>query len=257
MHQKKLVVREASAIIRGFVWGIPSSIDDDNSPPQFTDGEPACAIELLMLFFNNMSVEFKARIGGFKDNVSRIHHCSENHEHNHMSDTRFVDLLDIDDLMRDFLLETQECSSEEEQEKEFCSVLLHHLVVREKKFPCTYESDCKGMHMQRNTTNYENGNCYQKFERMTVKSKLVLCVSPTVQVTNRDKSVFGGLQHLYLSYMQGKKIAVTPVHTEEEMELYLLLRRNNPSLANQVSLKKHGKISPSYGLSSVMMASLF
>ncbi|KAI7888789.1 uncharacterized protein EV154DRAFT_604503 [Mucor mucedo] len=145
MDQKKLVVREASAMIRGFVWGIPSSIDDDNSPHQFTDGEPACAIELLMLFFNNMSVEFKARIGGFKDNVSRIHLCSENHEHNYISDTRFVDLLDIDDLMRDFLLDTQECSSEEEQEKEFCSVLLHHLVVREKKFPCTYETDCKGM----------------------------------------------------------------------------------------------------------------
>ena len=60
-------------------------------------------------------------------------------------------------------------------------------------------------HMQRNTTNYENGNCYQKFESMTVKSKLVLCVSPTVQVTNRNKSVFGSLQHLYLSYMQGKR----------------------------------------------------
>ncbi|KAI7878378.1 uncharacterized protein EV154DRAFT_576463 [Mucor mucedo] len=74
---------------------------------------------------------------------------------------------------------------------------------------------------------------------MTVKSKLVLCVSPTVQVTNRNKSVFGGLQHLYLSYMQGTKIAVTPVHTEEEMELYLLLRRNNPSLANQVFSEKN------------------
>ncbi|KAI7870701.1 uncharacterized protein EV154DRAFT_487788 [Mucor mucedo] len=93
-------------------------------------------------------------------------------------------------------------------------------------------------HMQSNTTNYDNGNCYQKFESMTVKSKLVLCVSPTVQVTNRNKSVFGGLQHLYLSYMQGTKIAVTPVHTEEEMELYLLLRRNNPSLANQVFSEK-------------------
>ncbi|KAI7893695.1 uncharacterized protein EV154DRAFT_581873 [Mucor mucedo] len=93
-------------------------------------------------------------------------------------------------------------------------------------------------HMQRNTTNYDNGNCYQKFESMTVKSKLVLCVSPTVQVTNRNKSVFGGLQHLYLSYMLGTKIAVTPVHTEEEMELYLLLRRNNPSLANQVFSEK-------------------
>ncbi|KAI7865308.1 uncharacterized protein EV154DRAFT_557245 [Mucor mucedo] len=66
-----------------------------------------------MLFFNNMSVEFKARIGGLKDNVSRIQHCSETHEHNYISDTRFADLLDMDDLMRDFLLETQDCQREE------------------------------------------------------------------------------------------------------------------------------------------------
>ncbi|KAI7867068.1 uncharacterized protein EV154DRAFT_532282 [Mucor mucedo] len=108
---------------------------------QMLTAHPSLRTVSLMLFFNNMCFKFKARIGGFKDNVSRIHHCSETHEHNYISDTRFADLMDIDGLMRDFLFETQEYNSEEEQEKEFCSVLLHHLVVREKKFPCTYKTD--------------------------------------------------------------------------------------------------------------------
>ncbi|KAI7867346.1 uncharacterized protein EV154DRAFT_488328 [Mucor mucedo] len=77
--------------------------------------------------------------------------------------------------------------------------------------------------MQRNTTNYDNGNCYKKFESMTVKSKLVRCVSPT--------------------FILKKKWSCSCYYEE------IILR-----LQIKCSLKNHGKISPSYGLSSVMMA---
>ncbi|KAG2206800.1 hypothetical protein INT47_007556 [Mucor saturninus] len=44
MDEKETAVMGASAMIKGFVWGIPSSTDDVYNLPQFTDGEPACCV---------------------------------------------------------------------------------------------------------------------------------------------------------------------------------------------------------------------
>ncbi|KAI7887971.1 uncharacterized protein EV154DRAFT_325273 [Mucor mucedo] len=71
--------------------------------------------------------------------------------------------------------------------------------------------------MKNNTREFDNGNLHRS---LSVKEKIVLCVSATTQCTNKSKSIFGGLQHQYLCYIQGTSYAVTPIHTDEEVHLY-------------------------------------
>ncbi|KAI7867214.1 uncharacterized protein EV154DRAFT_583071, partial [Mucor mucedo] len=84
--------------------------------------------------------------------------------------------------------------------------------------------------MKNNTREFDNENLHRS---LSVKEKIVLCVSATTQCTNKSKSIFGGLQHQYLCYMQGTSYAVTPIHTDEEVKLYEQLRKHNPSLVSQ------------------------
>lgn len=64
MQEKKKFTLEASGLIRNFVWNIPNSVYTFLAAPQFPRGESNCVIELLEVFFKNMSSEFKLLISG-------------------------------------------------------------------------------------------------------------------------------------------------------------------------------------------------
>ncbi|CEP12601.1 hypothetical protein [Parasitella parasitica] len=64
--------------------------------------------------------------------------------------------------------------------------------------------------------------------------KLDVCGNPSITITPEVDSVFGNMQYNYVSYMQGTKYAVTPVHTDEEIKLYDKFRLTD-SLASGIN----------------------
>lgn len=100
-------------MFKEFSWGIPSNTNDFDSIPQFADGEPTCCVELLMLFLNNMSLEFKLRIRKFKQNIDSLCQCFTTQDHMYLCDIKNVDVVYLDSSMRDALTKADGYSSEE------------------------------------------------------------------------------------------------------------------------------------------------
>ncbi|KAI8642088.1 hypothetical protein BD408DRAFT_443764 [Parasitella parasitica] len=83
--------------------------------------------------------------------------------------------------------------------------------------------------MKKHEKEYQNSQKY-----FTTKAKLDLCGNTSIFITPKIRSVFGNMQYNYVSYMQGTKHAITPIHTNEEVKLYHKLRLTD-SLASGIN----------------------
>ncbi|CEP15768.1 hypothetical protein [Parasitella parasitica] len=80
--------------------------------------------------------------------------------------------------------------------------------------------------MKEHSIEYHND---QRFPN-TIREKLSICGNSSISTIPKKKSVFGNMQYRYVAYMQGTALAISPVHTAEEVEVYGQLRKKKKSL---------------------------
>lgn len=121
---------EASKLIRNFVWSIPISEDFILVKVQFKQGEQNCALELLEVFFNNMSSQLRSLISSLSEQAPRSFICSENFDHSKMEYRNYPYILNVNNSMRDSLSAERSSVGEKELDEEFNSVFFYQTVLQ-------------------------------------------------------------------------------------------------------------------------------